>query len=165
MLESLFYTCTGLRTCNFIKAKLQHWNLLAITAKFFITASFVKHLRSLLLLFITLLAHWFLYECMHLDSADPFGRLSIRILTPDLLINVKYHNFKIIVTLKLRINGFLKEFINSWFPCCHINASGYVNIALDKTFSSNSFSDGNWSNRFSIALYIHFSKVIMERDI
>ena len=80
---------------------------------------------------------------MHLDSADPFGRLSIRILTPDLLINVKYHNFKIIVTLKLRINGFLKEFINSWFPYCHINASGYVNIALDKTFSSNSFSDGN----------------------
>ena len=106
MLESLFNKSTGLRTCNFIKTKLQHWNFLAIIAKFLRTAFFVEHLRSLLLLFITLSAHWFLCECIHSNSADPFGKLSIKILTLDLLINIKYPNFKIIVTIKLKINGF-----------------------------------------------------------
>ena len=54
MLESYFNKVAGLKDCNFIKMRLQHWCFLENIAKFLRTAFFTfftEHLRRLILYF------------------------------------------------------------------------------------------------------------------
>ena len=66
---------------------------------------------------------------MHSNSADLFGRLSI-ILTPDLLINIKYPNFKIIFTLKLKINGFSERIYKFKVSLLSHNINASVRVCM-----------------------------------